>query len=210
MEAFKALDYGFMFDEITKNIDNLALCKNDEKHTKDNVCTECESEYKCINGMFVCVNCGEVGDYEMVPEWIENIWLNRKKSQYIRSRHLRARVEQYVHTKYRGSVVPDFMKVVEIMIKHGMINKNISRCDYCIIRLCSRIDAELIKRPTDVTHSKTRDIFDDRLFGYIYPSLGWDTNCKCPYYSKWEENKINMFIIKKLLSIYIEYRKWKI
>ena len=54
MEAFKALDYGFTFDEITKNIDNLdSLYKNEEKHTKDNICTEYENEYECINGMFV-------------------------------------------------------------------------------------------------------------------------------------------------------------
>ena len=34
MEAFKALDYRFTFDEITKNIDKLdSLYKNEEKHT---------------------------------------------------------------------------------------------------------------------------------------------------------------------------------
>ena len=88
--------------------------------------------------MFVCVNCGEVGDYEMVPEWVENIWLNRKKSQYIRSRHIRARVEQYVHANYRSSTVSDFMEVVEIMIKHRMINKYLSRYYNCFISLASR------------------------------------------------------------------------
>ena len=40
MEAFKALHYGFVFDEITKNIDYLdSLYKKKEKHTKDNICT---------------------------------------------------------------------------------------------------------------------------------------------------------------------------
>ena len=139
--------------------------------------------------MFVCVNCGEVIYYEMVPECVENIWLNRKKSQYIRSRHIRARVEEYVHDNYRSSIVSDFMEVVKIMIKHGMINKNISRYDYYIIRLACRIGAKLIKKPTDLTHNETRDAFDDRLFGPVYPLLGWDKNCKCPYYLKWEENQ---------------------
>ena len=152
MEAFKALDYRFTFDEITKNIDKLdSLYKNEEKHTKDNICTECENEYECINGMFACVNCGEVEDYEMIPEWVENMWLNWKKSQYIRSRHIRARVEQNVHANYCSSIVSDFMEVVEIMIKHKMINKNVSRYDYYIIRLASWIGAKLTKKPTNLT-----------------------------------------------------------
>ena len=85
MEALKALDYRFTFDEIVENIDDLDyLYKKEDKHIKDNICTECENKYKCINGMFVCVVCGEAGDNEIVPEWIENIWLNRKKSQHIK------------------------------------------------------------------------------------------------------------------------------
>ena len=75
-----------------------------------------------------------------------------------------------------------------------MINKNVSRYDYYIIRLASRVGAKLIKKPTDLTHSETRDAFDDRLFGYVYPSLGWDKNCKCPYYLKWKKKSINMLI----------------
>ena len=97
--------------------------------------------------MFVCVNCGEVGDYEMIQEWVGNIWINRKKSRYIRSRHIRSRVEQYVHTSYRSSVVSDFMEVVAIMIIHKMINKNVPRYDYYIIMLASRIGVKLIINP---------------------------------------------------------------
>ena len=46
MEASKELDYGFTFDEI----DDLdSIYKNEEKYTKDDICTECENEYRCIN-----------------------------------------------------------------------------------------------------------------------------------------------------------------
>ena len=74
------------------------------------------------------------------------------------------------------------MEVVDIMIKHGMINKNVSRYDYYIIRLASKIRAELIKKPTNLAHIKTRKLFDERLYGSVYPLLGWGKNCKCPYY----------------------------
>ena len=35
--------------------------------------------------------------------------------------------------------------------------------------------------------SKTRKSFDDRLFGAVYPELGWDKGCICPYYLRWKD-----------------------
>ena len=87
---------------------------------------------------------------------------------YISSRHIRDRVEKYVNPKHCRSIVSDFIEVVAIKIKHKMIKKNVSRYDYYIIRLASRKGAKLIKKPTDLTHSKTRNSFDDRLFGAHY------------------------------------------
>ena len=74
------------------------------------------------------------------------------------------------------------------MTKRGMIKKNTSRYDYYIIRLASRIDAKLIKKPKDLVLEKSRKYFDDRLFGTVYPLLGWDENCKCKYYLKWKRS----------------------
>ena len=106
--------------------------------------------------MFVCVECGEVEDCVMVPEWVDKIWLNGKRSVYIRNRHIKARVEQFVYPKYCSSIVEDFIKVVDLMVKNGMIKKNVSRYDYYIIRLASRRGATLIMKPTDLRHSKTK------------------------------------------------------
>ena len=53
-----------------------------------------------------------------------------------------------------------------------MINKNVSRYDYYIIRLASRINAILIKKPKALVHRKTRKMSDDRLFGTVYPLSG--------------------------------------
>ena len=60
-----------------------------------------------------------------------------------------------------------------------MIKKNISRYDYYIIRLASCIGAKLIKKPKDLVLEKSKKHFDDRLFGTVYPLLGWDKNYKC-------------------------------
>ena len=45
-----------------------------------------------------------------------------------------------------------------------MTNKNVSRYDYYIIRLASRIGVKQIKKPIYLTHSDARDAFDDKLF----------------------------------------------
>ena len=85
---FKSLDKNGYEAEIkrhNKALEDLTKAKEAKKEVKKykyNVCSECEIEYECINDMFVCVHCGEVGDYKSVPEWVDNIWLNRKKSQY--------------------------------------------------------------------------------------------------------------------------------
>ena len=123
----------------------------------------------------------------MVSEWIENIWLHRKKSIYIRNQNIRSRLKKHIHHSHLRYVFDDFLKVVDIMTKHGLIKKNVSRYDYYIIRLSSRINEILIKKPKGLVHRKTRKIFDDRLFGRVYTLLGWDKNCKCKYYLKWKK-----------------------
>ena len=37
---------------------------------------------KIIDGIYTCDKCGSVGDIVMVNEWIESIWMCRKKSKY--------------------------------------------------------------------------------------------------------------------------------
>ena len=207
MDALEALCFGFKFEEIVENIDDLPAPYNKGKKGEygkygEIYCSKCEIELKIIDGIYICDVCGTVGDSVMVSEWIENIWLRRKKSIYIRSRNIRSRLEKYVHHSHLRYVFEDFLQVVDVMTKHRLIKRNISRYDYYIIRLSSRINALLIKKPKDLVHSKTRKIFDDRLFGRVYPLLGWDKNCKCKYYFKWKRT------VKKLFSVYMVYRKW--
>ena len=52
---------------------------------------------------------------------------------------------------------------------------------YYVIRIASCRGIELNKTIVDLKPGKTREKFDDRLFG-MYPSLGWDKDCNCPYY----------------------------
>ena len=113
--------------------------------------------------------------------------MNRKKDMYIRSRHIRNRVRKFVHHKYQSSIVSDFLDVIRIVTQQNFIKKNVSRYNYYIIRLASRKCAKRIKKPDDLVHIKTKKKFDDRLFGTIYPILGWDKNCHCLYYLKWKK-----------------------
>ena len=125
--------------------------KNGERY-----CTKCEIEMKIIDGLFICDECGAVGDPVMVSEWIDDIWMNRKKSVYIRSRHRRKRLEKYIHHSHISYVFKDFLSVVRIMFIHNLMNKNVSRYDYYIIRLSGRIGAISIKKPKDLVHRKNQ------------------------------------------------------
>ena len=110
-KLFKAFDYRFTFDEITKNMDNIDDLYKEEKPVQDDKCSECNIKYTCIDGMFVCMECGEVGDFEVLQEWNDNIFMKRKKSRYFRSRYIRRRVHQYVSNKYVSQIVRDFLYV---------------------------------------------------------------------------------------------------
>ena len=173
MDTLEALCYRFKFEEIVENIDDLPALYNRENGKKkqypENYCKKCKIEMKIIDGIYISDKCGRVGDTVVVNEWIENIWMCRKKSIYIRCRNIRNSIETYVHKIHVRYVFEDFLKVADIMIKYGLIKKNISRYDYYIIRLCSRINAILIMKPKDLVHSNTRKIFNDRLFGRVYP-----------------------------------------
>ena len=82
------------------------------------------------------------------------------------------------------------MKIVNVMKRNNLIKNNISRYSYYIIRLTSRRKIKLLNKPTDLKNGKTKEIFDDRLFGFVYDESGWNNNCNCHYYKKWlEKNK---------------------
>ena len=56
---------------------------------------------------------------------------------------------------------------------------------YLGIRLCSRKGIPLNCHLKDLIESKTKDKFDDRLFGIVYKNLEWDKDCNFSYYLKW-------------------------
>ena len=83
MDALKALSHGFTFEEIVNNIDNLETlykkAENESQVEKENHCSKCNIELKNIDEIFICAECGEVGDCEMINEWVDNIWLERSQ-----------------------------------------------------------------------------------------------------------------------------------
>ena len=130
MDALEALCNGFKFEEIIKNIDDLpALYHNEAKESKhgEKYCTGCELEQKKKDGLYICEECGKEYGSVMVNEWVDNIWMHRKKSVYIRSHNIISRMKKYVNHSHLWSVFEDFLKVVDTMTKHRLIKKNISR-----------------------------------------------------------------------------------
>ena len=80
MDALNALCYGYMFEEIVKNINDLPGLynreekKNTEKYAgEENYCRKCEIEMKIIYGVYICDQCGDVGDSVMINEWVDDI-----------------------------------------------------------------------------------------------------------------------------------------
>ena len=95
------------------------------------------------------------------------------------------RLKECIDSRYINIIIDDFEKVLDVMRKEKLISgRNVSRNNYYIIRLCSRRGIPLNCHLKDLIESKTKNKFDDRLFGIIYKKLEWDKDCNCPYYLK--------------------------
>ena len=98
------------------------------------------------------------------------------------------RQRECIDSQYINIIIDDFRKIVDIMKKEKLISgKNIARYNYYIIRLCSRRGIPLNCHLKDLIEYKTKNKFDDQLFGIICTKLEWDKDCNCPYYIKWFE-----------------------
>ena len=126
MDALNVLCHGYTFEEIAENIDDLpSLYKKKQKTTQkyageEKYCRKCEIEMKIIIGVYICDQCGDVGDSVMINEWVDDIWIKRKRSVYIRTKHIKKRLEKYVHQRYITIVFDDFLSVIGIMIEYGL------------------------------------------------------------------------------------------
>ena len=105
---------------------------------------------------------------------------------HLRSKWIQKRLNGAVKPEHVSRISTDFMQVVRVMINKKLIKgRNISRYNYCVIRLCSRRGLELLKDIPDMKKSKTRQRFDNNLFGIVYKELRWNINCVFPYYLDW-------------------------
>ena len=95
------------------------------------------------------------------------------------------RLRECIDSRYINIIIDDFEKVLDIMRKEKLITgRNVSRYNYYIIRLCSRRGIPLNCHLKDLIESKTKEKFDDRLFGIVYKKLEWDKDCSCSYFLK--------------------------
>ena len=116
------------------------------------------------------------------------IWMHMK-SKHSRRKWIDKYVRGLVKHKYINKIINDFMKMVSKMNRKNLIKgRNVSRYGYYVIRIAFRRGIKLEKEIVDLKPGKTRETFDDSLFG-IYPSLGWDKDCSCPYYRKWKNRE---------------------
>lgn len=174
------LEYGYTIDDIEDILSGGSVEEVREIET-------CCSNMKIYNysGYSVCNTCGSVYGYDYAIDWIPEIW-KYKKSIHSRKRWFYNKVKPLTHAADVDRLVDDFQKVARAMENNNWITgRKVSRYDFYVLRLASRRGIHLIKGVRDMKESKTRRLFEDRLFGQVYLLLGWDKDCQCKYYIQW-------------------------
>ena len=136
--------------------------------------TVCRSCNKCLQPLY------EAG-------WIEGVTVERKTVHDPR-RWMQLRIEKHELTRIPArAVIEDFCRVVVTMREGGMLDgRNVSSYDFYLLRLCSLRGHDVSDKVRDIKTKKTREAFEDRLFGRVYPLLylpNRPNNFK--YYKSW-------------------------
>ena len=149
-------------------------------------------------GVYACGKCGET-TYGFVNDFVPNIWMGQK-SRHSRRKYFKKCIEEVVGYQRADCITDDFMRVVRVVIDNNLLNagkcRNMSKYGYYFIRLASRVGVPLVTTPTDLADGKTKKVYDDRLFGQVYKILGWDENCKCPYFLEWKRRNNKCLLLK--------------
>ena len=155
-------------------------------------CFPCELNKLRTHYGFACPKCGEAEFLCDAVPFVENIWL-KQRSRHSRMRWLEKMLRDKGVTWNAIQVIcGDFRKILQVFMNKGLIKgRNLSRYDYFVIRIVSRnklsnvcADGSL----RDLKKGRVKDAFDSKLFGVVYPELGWDKQCKCPYFLEWSAN----------------------
>ena len=136
--------------------------------------TVCRSCNKCLQPLYESGWCeGRTADTKTVHDL-------RRWMQLCIEKHELARIPA-------RAVIDDFCRVVDVMREGGMLDgRNVSSYEFYLLRLCSLRWPAVGEKVPDLKTKKTREAFEDRLFGRVYPKLhlAADPN-NCKYYKEW-------------------------
>lgn len=158
-----------------------------------NYCVKCNIDKLRTNYGYACPKCGECVFLCVAVPFIKNIWL-RNKSQHSRTSWMQKRLQ---NKDVPWNIIPvicnDFNDINRIMMTEMMLkSRNLSKYDYYIIRIISKNqlgDKVDIKIFRDLKEGGIKDTFDNRLFGKVYPKLGWDVDSICPHFLEWKSRQ---------------------
>ncbi|CAB4002820.1 Hypothetical predicted protein [Paramuricea clavata] len=164
-------------------------------HTYEPECVECGSKSTVIiDGADVCTQCG-TSDRNGFTYYVS---YNHNKDDYLKKKSCHNRVRwferhllEHVASGDRDTIREQFRSIVRciqrLRLQRG---RNIVRYKFYLLRIASMNNITLRNPPEDIKTKRIVDILENRLYGKVFPELGWKpANCK--YYNNWKlKNKL--------------------
>ncbi|CAB4023341.1 Hypothetical predicted protein [Paramuricea clavata] len=160
------------------------------KHTYEPVCSECGSKSTVvIDGADVCTQCG-TSDMNGFTYYVS---YNHNKDNYLKKKSCHNRVRwferhllEHVASGDRDTIREQFRSIVRciqrLRLQRG---RNIVRYKFYLLRIASMNNITLRNPPEDIKTQRIVNILEDRLYGKVFPKLGWKP-LKCKYYDGWK------------------------
>ena len=156
----------------------------------DPICVECGSKsIITIDGAVTCTRCGtsNMNNYTHYVSYNHNKddYL-KKKSHHKRVRWFDSHLFTHVAARHRDTIREQFRSIVRciqrLRLQRG---RNIVRYKFYLLRLASMNGIKLRDPPEDIKTQKIVDALEDRLYGKVFPDLGWKSE-NCTYYNNWK------------------------
>ncbi|CAB3977050.1 Hypothetical predicted protein [Paramuricea clavata] len=160
------------------------------KHARDPACGECGSKsIVVIDGADTCTRCGTSAmnnfTYYVSYNHNKDDYL-KKKSSHNRVRWFERHLFEHVASGDRDTIREQFRSIVRciqrLRLQRG---RNIVRYKFYLLRLASMNNIMLRNPPEDIKTQRIVNILEDRLYGKVFPELGWEPE-NCKYYNNWK------------------------
>ncbi|CAB4003905.1 Hypothetical predicted protein [Paramuricea clavata] len=159
-------------------------------HTYEPVCVECGSKsIVMVDGADTCTHCGT----SYMNTFTYYVSYNNNKDDYLKKKSCHNRVcwferhlLEHVASGDRDIIREQFRSIVRciqrLRLQRG---RNIVRYKFYLLRIASMNNITLRNPPEDIRTKRIVKILEDRLYGKVFPKLGWKP-VGCEYYDNWK------------------------